>query len=65
MTYFFSHSTVTSDDKKLTPKLHLLWVCPPRKNGRNMRYWGKTKKEAWQKAKDANPGCDVLWKKEL
>ena len=65
MTYSFSHSTVTSNSREPAPRLHLLWVCPPKMKGRNMKYWGKTKEEAWQKAKAANPGCDVLWKKEL
>ena len=33
--------------------------------GRKMRYWGYTKEEAYQKAKDNNPGASILWKKEL
>ena len=59
------YPAVTSDSVPPTPKLHLLWVCPPNEKGRNMRYWGTTKEEAWEKAKKANPGSNVLWKKEL
>ena len=40
------YPAVTSDSVPPTPKLHLLWVCPPNEKGRNMRYWGTTKEEA-------------------
>ena len=65
MTYSFSHSTVTSNNPERVRKLHLFWVCQPQMQGRKMRYWGYTKEEAYQKAKDNNPGASILWKKEL
>ena len=30
-----------------------------------MKYWGYSKEEAYQKAKDNNPKANILWKKEL
>jgi len=62
MTY---QSIVTSNTPEQIRKLHLFWVCQPQMQGRKMRYWGYTKAEAYQKAKDNNPGASILWKKEL
>tara|TARA_B100001250_G_C19649392_1_gene721925 strand:+ start:703 stop:930 length:228 start_codon:yes stop_codon:yes gene_type:complete len=62
MTY---HSIVSSNSVPPTAKLHVFWVCQPKMQGRNMKYWGYSKEEAHQKAKDNNPGASILWKKEL
>ena len=62
MTY---HSIVSSNSVPPTAKVHVFWVCQPKMQGRNMKYWGYSKEEAHQKAKDNNPGASILWKKEL
>jgi len=43
----------------------VFWVCQPKMQGRNMKYWGYSKEEAYQKAKENNPEASILWKKEL
>ena len=50
MTYFTS---ATSNQPKPTPKLHLFWVCEPKKQ------------EAFNKLKATYPTASILWKKEL
>lgn len=47
------------------PKLHLFWVCEPKKKGFNLRAWGVTKEEAMNKVKTTYPTASILWKKEL
>ena len=62
MTYY---SSVTSENAPPVAKLHQFWVCEPKRQGRNMNYWGYSKEEAHKKAKLNNPNASILWKKEL
>ena len=62
MTYFTS---VTASEPKPMPKLHLFWVCQPKKPGMKIRAWGRTKEEAFNKLKETYPTASILWKKEL
>ena len=62
MTYF---TAVTSSEPKPMPKLHLFWVCEPKRQGFNLRAWGVTKEEALSKVKTTYPTASILWKKEL
>ena len=62
MTYY---THVTSTTGSPLRKLHLFWVCEPGKKGRNLRTWGYTKEEAYEKAKTLHPTASILWKKEL
>jgi len=62
MTFFTS---VTASEPKPVPKLHLFWVCEPKKQGVNIRVWGTTKEEAFNKIKETYPTASILWKKEL
>ena len=62
MTYLTS---VTSQDPTPIPKLHLFWVCEPKRQGVRIRAWGITKEEAFQKLKTTYPTASILWKKEL
>ena len=62
MTY---HSIVSSNSVPPAAKLHVFWVCQPKMQARNMKYWGYSKEEAYKKAKENNPGASILWKKEL
>ena len=62
MTYYSSASGNKIDP---VPKLHLFWVCQPKKPGLKIRAWGRTKEEAFNKLKETYPTASILWKKEL
>jgi hypothetical protein len=62
MTYYTS--AIVSNPKPV-PKLHLFWVCEPKRQGFNLRAWGVTKEEALSKVKTTYPTASILWKKEL
>ena len=62
MTYYSSASGNKIDP---VPKLHLFWVCEPKKQGVKIRAWGRTKEEAFNKLKETYPTASILWKKEL
>jgi hypothetical protein len=62
MIYFTS---VTASEPKPVPKLHLFWVCEPKRQGMKIRAWGTTKEEAFNKLKATYPTASILWKKEL
>ena len=62
MNYFTS---VTASEPKPMPKLHLSWVCEPKRQGMKNRAWGTTKEEAFNKLKATYPTASILWKKEL
>ena len=62
MTYFTS---ATSSNPRPVPKLHLFWVCEPKKKGVNIRVWGVTKEEELNKLQTTYPTASILWKKEL
>tara|TARA_B100000902_G_scaffold371667_1_gene397945 strand:- start:1880 stop:2068 length:189 start_codon:yes stop_codon:yes gene_type:complete len=59
------YTSVTSENPKPAPKLHLFWVCEPNKKGSNIRAWGATKQEARDKLNATYPTAKILWKKEL
>ena len=48
MTYYTS---ATASNPRPVPKLHLFWVCEPKKKGSNIRAWGISKEEAFNKLK--------------
>ena len=58
-------SSVEAANPTPLPKLHLFWVCEKGKKGINIRTWGKSKKEAYDKVKNIHPEASILWKKEL
>ena len=62
MTYYTS--PIASNPRPV-PKLHLFWVCEPKKKGSNIRAWGISKEEAFNKLKTTYPTASILWKKEL
>lgn len=62
MTYYTS---ATASNPRPVPKLHLFWVCEPNKKGSNIRAWGISKEEAFNKLKTTYPTASILWKKEL
>ena len=62
MTYYTS---AIASNPKPVPKLHLFWVCEPKKKGVNIRVWGVTKEEALNKLQTTYPTASILWKKEL
>ena len=62
MTYYTS--PIASNPRPVQ-KLHLFWVCEPKKKGSNIRAWGISKEEAFNKLKTTYPTASILWKKEL
>ena len=62
MTYYTS---ATASNPRPVPKLHLFWVFEPKKKGSNIRAWGISKEEAFNKLKTTYPTASILWKKEL
>ena len=62
MNYFTS---VTASEPKPIPRLHLFWVCEPKRQGMKIRAWGTTKEEAFNKIKETYPTASILWKREL
>ena len=62
MTYYTS---ATASNPRPVPKLHLFLVCEPKKKGSNIRAWGISKEEAFNKLKTTYPTASILWKKEL